>query len=38
MQPVVQAAEVAITSEVESVKALSEVASKFPYYKYVHVR
>lgn len=38
MQPVIEAAEAAIRSEVESVKELSEVASKFPYYKYVSSR
>lgn len=35
MQPVIEAAEAAIRSEVESVGELSGVASKFPYYKYV---
>ncbi|KFX92264.1 hypothetical protein O988_00885 [Pseudogymnoascus sp. VKM F-3808] len=34
LQPVIEAAEAAIRSEVESVGQLSEVASKFPYYKY----
>ncbi|KFY84588.1 hypothetical protein V498_07799, partial [Pseudogymnoascus sp. VKM F-4517 (FW-2822)] len=32
LQPVIEAAEAAIRSEVESVGELSEVASKFPYY------
>jgi hypothetical protein len=35
VQPVIEAAEAAIRSEVESVGELSKVASKFPYYKYV---
>lgn len=33
--PVLEAAASAIKEEVESIKALSEVASKYPYYKCV---
>lgn len=35
VKPVIEAAEAAIKSEIESVGQLAEVAGKFPYYKYV---
>ena len=35
VKPVIEAAEAAIKSEVESVGQLAEVAGRFPYYKYV---